>query len=425
MKEVRRNWAGNCAYQAEHWYAPETVEQVQAVVRQCQKARVVGSRHSFNGIADSPENILSLSRLGRVLEIDGTRRRVTVDGGMRYGELCKVLHEAGLALHNLASLSHISVVGACTTATHGSGDGNGNLATAVAALELITAAGDLISLSRERDGEQFNGAVVNLGALGVVTKITLDIEPAFTVRQNVYENLPMAHLVAHFEEVFASGYSVSLFTNWQNENFNQVWLKRRVTSASNQPTPATLFGAIAAPTQRHPIITLSAENCTEQMGLPGPWHERLPHFRMDFMPSSGDELQSEYFVPRQYGLAALQTVMQLHAQVTPLLHISEVRTVAADDLWLSPCHQQDCVAIHFTWRQDWTAVRQFLPVLEEKLAPYQAIPHWGKLFTMPPARVQSFYARLPEFQRLRQKYDPLGKFHNTFLEETIGANSEK
>ncbi len=421
MNKMRRNWAGNYAYQAEHWHFPETVEQLQEVVRQCQKVRVIGSRHSFNGIADSTKNILSLSRLGQVVEIDRVRRRVTVDGGMRYGGLCQALHEAGFALHNLASLPHISVVGACATATHGSGDGNGNLATAVAALELVMATGDLISLSRERDSEQFSGAVVNLGALGAVAKITLDIQPAFTVCQNVYENLSMAQLVAHSEEVFASGYSVSLFTNWQNENFNQVWLKRRVTAASNRPATTNLFGATAVPTQRHPIVTLSAENCTEQMGRPGPWHERLPHFRMDFMPSSGDELQSEYFVPRQYGLAALQTVMQLHAQVTPLLYISEVRTVAADDLWLSPCHQQDCMAIHFTWRQDWTAVRQFLPILEEKLAPYQAIPHWGKLFTMSPTWVQSFYTRLPEFQRLRQKYDPLGKFHNAFLEETIGA----
>lgn len=421
MAERQSNWAGNYEYSTDHWHFPESVEQVQDIVRNCDKVRVVGTRHSFNGIADSTENMLSLARLSRLLLIDKENRTVTVDGGMRYGDLCQTLHDQGYALHNLASLPHISIAGACATATHGSGDGNGNLATAVSALELVTAAGDLVTLSRQEDGDHFNGAVVNLGALGVITKITLDIVPTFAVRQDVFENLTMAQLVTNFEEIFSRGYSVSLFTNWQDEKFDQLWLKRRVTIDMPSATPSTLFGAMAAPTHRHPIINLSAENCTEQMGVPGPWYERLPHFRMDFTPSSGDELQTEYFVPRPQAPAALQTVMQLHQQVTPLLHISEVRTIAADNLWLSPCYQQDCIAIHFTWRQNWEAVRQLLPLLEEKLAPFQARPHWGKLFTMPPAQLQPLYERLPDFRQLHQAYDPEGKFRNAFLDTTLLA----
>jgi xylitol oxidase len=286
-------------------------------------------------------------------------------------------------------------------------------------MELVTADGALVTLSREQDGELFDGAVVNLGALGVVTKITLDILPTFAVRQDVFEDLTLAQLVANFEEVFSRGYSVSLFTDWQNEKFDQLWLKRRITIDTPPATPSTLFGAMAAPENRHPIISASAENCTEQMGVPGPWFERLPHFRLNFAPSSGDELQSEYFVPRQQALPALQTVMQLCQQIRPLLHISEIRTVAADDLWLSPCYQQDCVAIHFTWQSKWTAVRELLPHLEEKLAPFQARPHWGKLFAMSPAHLQPLYVKLPDFQQLLQQYDPQGKFRNAFLDTYI------
>jgi xylitol oxidase len=419
MAEKQRNWAGNYTYSSERWHYPESVGQVQEIVKSCDKLRVVGTRHSFNGLADSPENILSLAHLQRVLVIDKEGQTVTVDGGMRYGDLCHTLHSEGYALYNLASLPHISVAGACATATHGSGDGNGNLATAVTALEVVTAAGELITLSRDQDGDQFDGAVVGLGALGVVTKVTLDIVPAFTVRQDVYEHLPLAEVAANFEEIFSSGYSVSLFTDWREEKFDQLWLKRRVTGDMPKVTPATLFGAMAASTHRHPIISLSAENCTEQMGIPGPWYERLPHFRLDYTPSSGDELQTEYFVPRPQALAALQTLMQIGQQVAPLLHISEVRTVAADTLWLSPCYQQDCVAIHFTWRSEWEAVRQLLPLLEENLAPFQARPHWGKLFTMSPAELQSLYKKLPDFRQLALKYDPQGKFRNAFLDTYI------
>jgi xylitol oxidase len=330
-----------------------------------------------------------------------------------------MLHAAGYALPNLASLPHISIAGACTTATHGSGDSNGNLATAVSALEIVTADGEITSFSREKDDDQFYGAVVGLGGLGVVTKITLEIEPAFEVRQNVYEKLSLAQLAAHFKEITARAYSVSLFTDWQNDTFTQVWLKQRVTADMDEALPATLFGATAAPAPRHPIAAISPENCTEQMGIPGPWHERLPHFRMNFMPSSGAELQTEYFVPRHYAHDALSTLMQLSEQVAPLLQISEVRTVAADHFWLSPCYQQDCIAIHFTWQPQWTAVCQLLPLLEEKLAPFAARPHWGKLFTMSPARLAALYKKLPDFRQLLQQVDPQGKFRNTFLNSYI------
>jgi xylitol oxidase len=239
------------------------------------------------------------------------------------------------------------------------------------------------------------------------------------MRQDVYEKLPLAQLEDHFDEISASAYSVSILTDWQSEWANLVWLKRPVTDGVTFELQPEFFGATPATTHRHPIASLSAEACTEQLGIRGAWYERLPHFRMGFTPSSGEELQTEYLVPRQHAVAAFRAIYGLREQMAPLLQISEVRTVAADDLWMSPCYGQACVAIHFTWEKNWEAVERLLPLIEEQLAPLDAIPHWGKLFTMPAARVQALYRKLPDFQRLLRAYDPHGKFRNAFLDTYI------
>ena len=413
------NWAGNYAYRAAQIHYPESVEQIQELVRDSSNIKALGTRHSFNAIADSSGDLISLEHFNRILELDSENRTVTIEAGVRYGELGRWLHEKGYALHNLASLPHISVAGACSTGTHGSGDHNGNLATAVSSMEMVAANGEIIVLSREQNPEHFHGVVLGLGGLGVVTKLTLDISPTFEMRQDVYENLPLAQLEGHFDDLFSSAYSVSLFTDWRNATFNQVWLKRKVPPDSAFNREPTLFEATIATRHLHPITSLSAENCTEQMGIPGPWHERLPHFRMDFTPSSGEELQSEYLIPRQHAFAALHTIDKLREHVSPLLHISEVRTIAADDLWMSPCYEQSCIAIHFTWKKDWSAVRKILPIIEDGLERFNARPHWGKLFTMTPERIGSLYEKLREFQELIRQYDSQGKFRNAYLDKYI------
>lgn len=421
MNEPQQNWARNYTYSAARWHYPKTVEQVQELVARCRKLKVLGTRHSFNSIADTPEDIISLEHFDRVAALDSERRTVTVEAGVRYGQLCRYLHEKGYALHNLASLPHISIAGACATATHGSGDNNGNLATSVSAMEMVTANGEVIVLSRERDSDKFEGAVVWLGGLGVVTKLTLDIFPTFDLRQNVYENLPLSRLENNFDAIFSSAYSVSLFTDWQSDRINQVWLKRRVADSAPFTPEPDFFGAQLATRQVHPIAGHPTEYCTEQMNISGPWHERLAHFRMDFTPSSGEELQSEYLVPRPQAFAAINAVAQLREQIAPLLQICEVRTIAADNLWMSPCYKQAGVGIHFTWKKNWEAVRKLLPLIEEKLAPFNARPHWGKLFTMSPAHLQSLYEKLLDFQSLLRFYDPQGKFRNAFLDTYIFA----
>lgn len=416
--EKLKNWAGNIEYSTEQVYSAESLKQVKDFVTAKEKFKVLGTHHCFNNIADSKNCFLSLKKMDKVIALDPDARTVTIEPGITYGQLCPYLDSKGFALHNLASLPHISVAGACSTATHGSGDANGNLATAVAAIEFLTPSGDPVQLSRS-SGETFYGAVVGLGALGVITKITLDIQPAYQMRQYVYENLPFSELKQHFDDIMSSAYSVSLFTDWQKQRVNELWLKSRIQQGKPYVPPHEFFGAKPATKNLHPIAELSAENCTPQMGVPGPWYERLPHFRMGFTPSAGKELQSEYFVPRRHAVEAILAVERLHEQVGPHLLISEIRSIAADKLWMSTCYKEPRVTIHFTWKQDWPAVSKLLPVIETELAPFDVRPHWGKLFTISPEKLRSSYEKLPEFIELCRRYDPKGKLRNDFLERNI------
>ena len=416
---AQTNWAGNLTYGAKTLLTPGSVEEAQEGVRAASKLRALGSRHCFNTIADTPATQMSLGRLNNVVSLDKAKRQVTVEGGIRYGELGPILHAEGFALHNLASLPHISIAGACATATHGSGPKLGSLATAVRGIEFIDAKGDLVSLTRDKNPETFPGAVVNLGALGVVTKLTLDVEPTFAVRQDIYRDLPMAAVEAHFDEIMAAGYSVSLFTAWQDDTIEQVWVKTRVAAGEKFDTPQSLFGAKSATKNMHPIAHLDAVNCTEQMGILGPSYDRLPHFKMGFTPASGEELQVEYFVPAGHAVAAAKAIHGLGRLLAPLLMISEVRTIAADDLWMSPFYKQPCVAFHFSFKQDWPSVERFLPTLEQALAPYAPRPHWGKVFTMAPKDVHARYPRLADFRDLLNAHDPRGKFRNAFIDKYV------
>lgn len=414
-----RNWAGNHTYVATGVRRPETVAQVQELVAESRKIKAVGARHSFSAVADSPGEQISLARLDRVVALDRERGTVTIEAGMRYAELGAALHAEGFALHNIASLPQITVAGAVATATHGSGDRNGNLATAVRALEIVTADGSLVTLTRERDGERFKGAVVGLGALGVVVRLTLDIAPTYEVRQVVYRGLPVARLESDFTPVMASGYSVSLFTDWRTDHVNQVWVKRRVGEGGLADAAADLHGAALAASKLRPSGRPDAEAYTDQLDLPGPWHQRLPHFNPDGLPENGSEIQSEYFVPRDHAVAAFRAIAALRDRIAPLMGISEVRSIAADDLWLSMNYRRDCVAFHFTWQPDWAAVSALLPAIEAALAPFDARPHWGKTFTMSPGRLRELYPKLPEFRALVREFDPEGKFGNAFLDEYV------
>lgn len=401
---VERNWAGNRAYAAERILRPRTVDEVREMVAASPRIKALGTRHCFNDIADFEGGAqIDIGGVAAPIEIDEAAATVTVSGATRYGELAPLLHDKGFALANLASLPHCTVAGSVATGTHGSGRRNQGLASAVAALDLVTADGELRGFAR--GDEDFDGVVVNVGALGVVTRMTLDLVPTFEVRQTVFDALPWEALFEHFDAIEDAAYSVSVFTNWANDTLDQVWLKSRDGSRVD------LFGARPADGPRHPVGG-PAENCTEQFGVPGPWHERLPHFRPEFTPSSGDELQSEYLLPREHGVAALQALRAVAPQFRAVLKIAEIRTVAADDLWLSPAYGRPTVGIHFTWAAD--APAEAIQAVEQVLAVFDPRPHWGKVFSQ-----AAQYERMPDFVRLVEKYDPDGKFGNEFLDALL------
>lgn len=411
------NWAGNLQYSTNNVYYPKTVEEVQEVVKRCNKVKALGSKHSFNTIANSKDNFISLSNLNKVVSLDKANNTITIESGTRYGDFAPYLDQHGYALENLASLPHITVAGATATGTHGSGVTHGNLSSQVAAIEFVNAKGDVINLSK-KDGDKFYGAIVNLGAVGIVTKATLNVIPTFKMKQVVYMNMPMSALKDHFADVESKGYSVSLFTTWANKNINEVWVKS-VANDNDSPAPHELFGATLATKNMHPVQEQSAENTTDQMGVPGTWYERMPHFKMGFKPSTGKELQAEFFVPIEHAYDAIMAVETLNEKITPHLFITEIRTIKADDLWMSPCYKQTAVAIHFTFKQETDAVMQLLPLIEQQLMPFNVKPHWAKLFTLDPKILQSRYQKLADFKQLVAEYDPEGKFRNDFLEKNL------
>ncbi|MDH6213535.1 FAD-binding protein [Streptomyces pseudovenezuelae] len=407
------NWAGNITYAAKELHRPHSLDALRALVADSAKVRVLGSGHSFNEIAEPGADgvLLSTAELPPVIDVDTTARTVRVSGGVRYAELARVVHAHGLALPNMASLPHISVAGSVATGTHGSGVANGSLASVVHEVEIVTADGSTVTIGRGDD--RFDGAVTSLGALGVVTTLTLDLEPGFDVEQYVFTELPLAGL--DFETVAATAYSVSLFTDWRASGFRQVWLKRR----TDQPLPDFPWAAPATE-KLHPVPGMPALNCTEQFGVPGPWHERLPHFRAEFTPSSGTELQSEYLLPRPYALDALHALDAIRTTIAPLLQVCEVRTVAADAQWLSPAYGRDTVAAHFTWIDDTEAVLPVVRAVETALDAFDARPHWGKVFTMPAPVLRERYPRLGDFRELARTLDPRGKFANAFVRDVLG-----
>jgi alditol oxidase len=400
---VEHNWAGNVAYQAREVARPRTIEALQALVAERDRIRPLGSRHSFSEVADGCGTLVSLEELPAELEVLGDQQ-VVVPAGVRYGILAEFLQERGFALPNMASLPHISVAGAVATGTHGSGDGIGCLSTSVAGLELVTAAGRLRTVWR--GDPEFAGSVVALGALGIVTKVMLEVRPTFDVRQQVYVGVPWSSVVGELDTIFASGYSVSVFTDWTGPA--QVWVKS--------------LGPVELPYQPAdgPVHMLAGESVaavTEQGGVPGPWLDRLPHFRLGHKPSAGAELQSEYLLPRTSATEALGLLRDMAPRIAPLLQISELRTVAADDLWLSPASGRDVLGIHFTWKLDVPGVTALLPDIEAALLPVGARPHWGKLFHT--NEISPLYPQWTDFAELRAHHDPKGKFTNPFLDRLV------
>jgi xylitol oxidase len=415
VDRIGTNWSGNYTYHAARLHEPRTVQELQELVASAPAVRALGTRHSFTAMADS-EELITLHRLPGEILVDHASQTVTVPGQTTYADLAAALNREGVALHNMASLPHISVAGAVATGTHGSGPDKGNLATAVRELQMVTAAGELTSING--DTPDFDGMVVGLGALGVVTQLRLAVEPYYEMRQHVYQGLAWESLFEHFAQISGAGESVSVFHRF-GDRTEQVWVKRRADGEDADDDPRQLFGAPVATAALHPVLGGDPVNCTEQLGVVGPWSERLPHFRSGFTPSSGEELQSEFFVDRRDAIAAVQAVRELADAIIPLLLVCELRTIAADTLWLSPHYERDSVAIHFTWRRRPAQVERLLREIESVLAPFDARAHWGKVFTADADTIAPRYPRMGDFRRLRAQLDPAGVFVNDWLRRVV------
>jgi xylitol oxidase len=413
-ESVGTNWAGNVRFSAKQLRRPADVAELERLVREEAAIHAVGGRHSFSTIADTEGTLVSLERLNHVT-VDRDSSTVVVGAGVKYSDLCPTLAQQGFAVENLASLPHICVVGACSTATHGSG--TRNLAGQVTSIEFVNGRGELIKL-HERDDE-FPGAVVGLGAVGIVTQVTLRLVPNFEVRQWVWENMPIGQFTTNFEDVMAAGYSVSGFTTWRDEAVSEVWVKRRAADGDWSPG-SKWFGATPAPRDRHPIVSMDATACTAQMGVPGPAWERLPHFRPDHPPSSkGRERHSEYFVDRRRAVDAIRGLYAVGDRLAKALQISEIRTVLPDRLWMSTAYERDCVCLHFTWTDNDEDVAEAIPIVESALQRYAPRPHWGKMHTLSPAEIAERYLRVDDFRELCRRHDPDGKFRNPYLDRYI------
>ena len=405
-------WAGSYVFGAERVVHPGSLAELQEVVAGADRVRALGSRHSFTDVADTEGTLVCLDRLDPAIVLDAGRGEVTVGGGATCGLLAETLHAHGHAFATMASLPHISVAGAVATGTHGSSDRSGSLSSLVRRLEVVTPGGELRTVTR--GDADFPGWVVAVGALGVVHRVTLDVVPSFELRQRVYTGLPWERYVEQLDTVMGSAYSVSAFVDWVAPEVLQLWVKSRPEEPEAEVDAVPATGAL------HMVPGAHAEAVTEQLGLVGPWYERLPHFRSAFTPSSGEELQSEYFVPRSLAREALAAVRPLGPVMAPYLQVSELRTFAADDLWLSGAYGTDVLGLHFTWFRDWDGVYAVLPRLEEALAPYAARPHWGKCFTTAPEVIEGLYPRLADFRRLRDEVDPDDVCGNVFLDRVLG-----
>ncbi len=416
MVTREHNWADNYTYRAVHIHRPTSIDEVRRVVAGCATVRALGTRHSFNGIADSPGDLVDLGNLPSEFAIDRERRTVMVGAGTRFGPLAQHLHAEGWALHNMGSLPHISVAGATATGTHGSGDRSGNLSTAVAGLEMVTASGDLLRIRRGERG--FDGMVVGLGAFGIITRMTLDIQSTFDMRQDAFIDLPWTTVLSRLNEVTSAAYSVSLMTRWSGETVDRLWLKTRLVEGGPPDVTAEHLGA-AATEQVSASGRAAAQERLNPFGIAGPWCERLCHFRLDAEPGQSDQIQSEYMVPRTQAVTALARLRAIAARIDELLYMTEIRTMAADGLWLSPSYGHDTVAIHFTWKREIEAVDRITEEIEEMLLPLGARPHWGKLMHARAGQIAELYPRLPEFRALVGEHDPHGKFRNQFLTEHV------
>jgi len=407
-----KNWAGNLTFSAKEYIEIDSISKLQSIVSKASGVKVLATGHSFNDIADTNQTQISIKNLSNKIEIDSIKKVVLVPAGMQYADVCRYLETKGWALFNTASLGEITVAGAMLTGTHGSGSNNPVLSDCVEGIEMVLESGEIFNISRE-DSDEFFGFVISLGALGVFTKLKLKIVESFSIKQFVYENIGIQSISENFDDVFDKSYSVSYFSNWKKNSTGQIWMKFLDNNNFPQLPSVWLDGNIANANQ-HPVKVNDPSPCTDQMGVSGKWLYRLPHFKLDSSPASGDEVQTEYLVDRAYVSHYIDELSNIGDEIAARVYATEIRTIKADDLWLSGAHGRQTVGFHFTWKKS-DSLQTFLPKIEEILGNHNGRPHWGKLFSTPRENLIGRYPKYSNFEDLLKKYDPNKKFRNSFI----------
>ena len=409
-----KNWAGNLTFSAKEFIEIDNISKLQQVVSNSQGVKVLATGHSFNAIGDTKDTLISLKNLSNGIEIDSQNAQALIPAGMAYADAARYLESKGWAFSNMASLGEVKIAGAISTGTHGSGSNNGVLSTSVVGLEIVLGSGELLTIDQS-NSEEFAGFVISLGALGVFTKIKMRIVPSFSVKQFVYENIGIQAVAENFDTVFNSAYSVSYFSNWAKNSTGQIWMKFLDDSSSDNLSDNWL-GANQAKAKQHPVKINNPDPCTDQLGISGKWLYRLPHFKLDSSPASGDEVQTEYLVDRKYVKEYIQDLRTIGDEIAPRVYATEIRTIKSDELWLSGAYQRETVGFHFTWKKSDTLV-DFLPRIEEILGKHHGRPHWAKLFSVKSDELSARYPKYSNFEALLKKYDPKKKFRNKFIDQ--------
>jgi len=409
-----KNWAGNLTFSAKEFIEIDNISKLQQVVSNSQGIKVLATGHSFNAIGDTKDTLISLKNLSNGIEIDSQNAQALIPAGMAYADAARYLESNGWAFSNMASLGEVTIAGAISTGTHGSGSNNGVLSTSVVGLEIVLGSGELVTID-ESNSEEFAGFVISLGALGVFTKIKMRIIPSFSVKQFVYENIGIQAVAENFDTVFNSAYSVSYFSNWAKNSTGQIWMKFLDDSSSDNLSDNWL-GANQAKAKQHPVKINNPDPCTDQLGISGKWLYRLPHFKLDSSPASGDEVQTEYLVDRKYVNEYIQDLRTIGDEIASKVYATEIRTIKSDELWLSGAYQRETVGFHFTWKKSDTLV-DFLPRIEEILGKHHGRPHWAKLFSVKSDELSARYPKYSNFEALLKKYDPKKKFRNKFIDQ--------
>ncbi len=408
-----KNWARNLEFSAGEFLEINSISQLQEVINNSDKVKVLGTGHSFSPIADTSGSLISIKKLDPEIHIDSKMQTVSVSAGTSYAQLARYLEANGWALENLASLGEITVAGAIMTGTHGSGSSNTVLSNAVVEIEMILASGEKLLLNQQ-NLEEFNGFIVSFGALAVFTRLKLKIVKSFSIKQIVYENITSKSVSEYFDEIFDNAYSVSYFNSWAKNSTGQIWMKF-LSDKDTSTLPKNAFGGNLAVANQHPVKVNDPSTCTEQMGAPGKWLYRLPHFKLDSSPASGDEVQTEYLVDRKYVKEYIEELSLIGDEIADKVYATEIRTIKADNLWLSGAYERPTVGFHFTWKKS-ADIETFLPKIEQILGQNGGRPHWGKLFSTNKNQLITRYPKFSNFQQLLKKYDPDGKFRNQFID---------